>query len=191
MKPNNLAASACLLTLWVTVIAAPSFPVRAVAGVRMPETIAVSGATLKLNGLGVRREVAFFKAYVIALYLEAPTNQGQEAIQADEPKRVVITMLRDVTRDAFVEAIEAGIMRNSASDIPRLRARLDSLEQAVPDLKKGDVLDLTWIPGEGTLVRGQGKNLTIPGKDFSDALLSVWVGPNPVEAALKRSLLGK
>jgi hypothetical protein len=55
---------------------------------------------------------------------------------------------------------------------------------------KGDVLDLTWLPGTGTLVRGRGKSLTIPGKDFADALLSVWLGPKPVEASLKRDLLG-
>jgi hypothetical protein len=31
--------------------------------------------------------------------------------------------------------------------------------------------------------------MTIPGKDFADALFSVWLGPNPVESALKRALL--
>jgi hypothetical protein len=39
-------------------------------------------------------------------------------------------------------------------------------------------------------VRGQGKSITIPGKDFADALFSVWLGPKPVEDALKRALLG-
>ena len=32
--------------------------------------------------------------------------------------------------------------------------------------------------------------MTIPGKDFADALFAVWLGPNPVEVALKRALLG-
>ncbi|MGA2713580.1 MAG: chalcone isomerase family protein [Bryobacteraceae bacterium] len=32
--------------------------------------------------------------------------------------------------------------------------------------------------------------MTIPGKDFADALLAVWLGQKPVEAALKRELLG-
>jgi hypothetical protein len=140
--------------------------------------------------MGVRREIAVFKAYVIALYLKKPTTDARIAIQTDETKRVVITMLRDVGRQVFAEAIESAMMRNSASSMPTLRARLDLLEQAVPDLSKGDVLDLTWEPGAGTLVRGQGKSITIPGKDFADALFSVWLGPKPVEDALKRALLG-
>jgi hypothetical protein len=163
---------------------------RDLSGVSMPETVNVEGKTLRLNGMGVRREVVFIKEYVIALYLEKPTTRGEVAVQSDAAKRVVLTMLRDVSQDMFVEAIESGIMRNSAPDMPRLRARLDQLEQAVPDLKKGDVIDLTWLPGDGTVVRGHGKSLTIPGKDLADAMFSIWLGPNPVEASLKRDLLG-
>lgn len=163
---------------------------REVSGVTMPEEVNVAGEKLRLNGMGVRREMIFFKGYVIALYLEKPTTDAQIAIQADEAKRIVITMLRNVSREMFVQAIESGIMRNSGSEMPALRARLDLLEQAVPDLKKADVVDLTWVPGVGTLVRGQGRNMTIPGKDFADALFAVWLGPKPVEAPLKRELLG-
>ena len=32
--------------------------------------------------------------------------------------------------------------------------------------------------------------MTIAGKDFANALFSVWLGPNPVEKGLKRALLG-
>jgi hypothetical protein len=98
-------------------------------------------------------------------------------------------MLRAVGREMFVEAIESAFIRNSGSAMSTLRARLDLLEQAVPDLGKGDVLDVTWVPGAGTLVRGQGRTMTIPGKDFADAMFAIWLGPRPVEAALKRALL--
>lgn len=156
----------------------------------MPDEISVAGEKLRLNGMGVRREMIFFRGYVIALYLKKPTADAQTAIHSDEAKRVAITMLRNVSREMFVQAIESAIMRNSGAEMPVIRARLDLLEHAVPDLKKGDVIDLTWVPGVGTLVRGQGRNLTIPGKDFADALFSVWLGPKPVEAPLKRELLG-
>jgi hypothetical protein len=163
---------------------------REVSGVTMPTVVSVAGGDLRLNGMGVRKEKVLFKAYVIALYLKRPTREARVAIQTDEAKRVVITMLRDIGRETFIRAMESGIMRNSGPAMPTLRARLDLLEQAVPDLRKGDVLDLTWIPAAGTLVRGQNRTMTIPGKDFSDALFSVWLGPNPVEVALKRALLG-
>jgi hypothetical protein len=99
-------------------------------------------------------------------------------------------MLRDVSREMFVQAVEMGVMRNSGLQMPRLRARLDLLEEALPALKKGEVLDMTYLPGVGTLVRGGDQTMTIPGKDFSDALFSVWLGPKPVSPALKRQLLG-
>jgi hypothetical protein len=163
---------------------------REISGVTVPDQVNVAGGKLRLNGVGVRHEMVFFRGYVIALYLEKPAAAAQTAIQADEPKRIAITMLRNVSQEMFVQAIESGIMRNSAAEMPALRARLDLLEQAVPDLKKRDVVDLTWVPGVGTLVRGHGRNMTIPGKDFIDALLAVWLGPKPVETALKRELLG-
>jgi hypothetical protein len=162
---------------------------REVSGVTVPEAVNVAGEDLRLNGMGVRTEMVFFKAYVIALYLKKPTTDARIAIQTDEARRVVITMLRAVGREMFVQAIESAFIRNSGSTMSTLRARLDLLEQAVPDLGKGDVLDVTWVPGAGTLMRGQGRTMTIPGKDFADALFAIWLGPKPVEAALKRALL--
>jgi hypothetical protein len=73
--------------------------------------------------------------------------------------------------------------------MPALRARLDLLENALPAPRKGNVLSFTYLPGVGTLMRGQGQELTIPGKDFADALLSVWLGPKPIGGTLKRQLL--
>jgi len=85
--------------------------------------------------------------------------------------------------------VETGILRNSSRSMPALRARLDLLEQALPALNRGNVLDFTYLPGVGTLMRGQGKEMTIPGKDFADALFSAWLGMKPVNATLKRELL--
>ncbi len=33
--------------------------------------------------------------------------------------------------------------------------------------------------------------MTIPGKDFADALFSVWLGPKPIDRGLKRKLPGR
>src|ERR1019366_4316846 len=180
------ATFCCVVALSMTDVQASE-----VSGVNMPANVSVAGRVLRLNGMGVRREKVFFKAYVIALYLEEPSTDARVAIQTDEAKRVVITMLRDVGREMFVQAMEAGIRRNSAPAMPTLRARLDLLEQAIPDLTKGDVIDLTWEPGGGTLVRCQGGTMIIPGKDFGDALFAVWLGPKPFDANLKRKLLGE
>ena len=98
-------------------------------------------------------------------------------------------MLRDISRDQFVKALEASILRNSSADIAKLRPRLDLLENTLPAPKKADVLSFTYLPGVGTEMRGGGRELTIPGKNFADALLSIWLGPKPLSGTLKRQLL--
>jgi chalcone isomerase-like protein len=159
------------------------------AGVSMPHVLSVAGRQLRLNGMGVGTK-AFFKVYVIGLYLERPTPDARTAIRNDDAKRIVLVMLRDVSREKFVQAVEKGMMRNSGLAMPTFRARLDLLEHALPALQKGNALDFTYLPGIGTVVRGQGREMKIPGKDFADALFSVWLGSEPSNAALQHQLLG-
>ena len=99
-------------------------------------------------------------------------------------------MLRNISRQQFVQAVEKGMIRNSGVPLPALRSRLDVLERALPALGTGDMLDFTYIPAVGTVVRGQGRELKIPGKDFADALFSVWLGPHADSTALRHDLLG-
>ena len=78
----------------------------------------------------------------------------------------------------------------SGPDMPRLQARLDSFLKAIPDLKGGQQILITYFPGTGTLLRaGRGEEITIPGKDFADALFSVWLGKQPVDDDLKGEML--
>ena len=162
---------------------------RKVSSVNMPEVVTIAGRELHLNGMGLRKEKGFFKVYVVGLYLERPTRDPRAAMTNDEAKRIVLVMLRDVDRDVFVESMETGIQRNSGPQMPALRTRLDRLKRAIPDIKKGNVLDFTYVPGVGTLVRGQGEEMAIEGKDFADALFAAWLGSIPIDRDLKRKLL--
>ena len=187
MKTRNLVAATifcCAAALSVVVV-----PARELSGVTMPEAASVANKELRLNGMGVRKEKALFKLYVVALYLEQPTPDARAAISTDQEKRIVLSMLRGITHEQFAQAVENAILLNSSAAMPTLRARLDLLENALPSPKKGDVLSFTYQPGVGTLMRGQGQELMIPGKDFADALLSVWLGPKPISGVLKRQLL--
>jgi hypothetical protein len=105
-------------------------------------------------------------------------------------KRMELHLLRDVGKDKIIESITEGFEKQSKAQMPQLKSRLDQLAAAVPDLKKGDVLSLTYVPEKGVVVGGAAKETIIPGKDFADALFSVWLGPDPVDGDLKRKLLG-
>jgi len=60
----------------------------------------------------------------------------------------------------------------------------------IPDAKKGSTIVITYVPGSGTMLSTAGERSIIPGKDFADALFSVWLGPSPVDDGLKKGLLG-
>ncbi|HUM09666.1 MAG TPA: chalcone isomerase family protein [Myxococcaceae bacterium] len=168
-----------------------SFPVVAkdVEGTQVPDTVSQDGKTLRLIGGGVRTKW-MFSVYVGALYAEKPTFNAPNLIKSEQMKRMDLHLLRDVGKDKIIESIREGFEKQSKDQMPALKDRLDQLAAAVPDLKKGDLLSLTYVPEKGVVVGGAAKEAVIPGKDFADALFSVWLGPDPVDAELKRKLLG-
>ena len=171
---------------------AAAFPVLAkeVAGVSLPETTTVDGKTLKLNGMGLRKKMVF-KVYVAGLYLETPSRDAATVISSDQVKRMQLSVLRSLSSHQVSEAIEEGFEKNSKANMPALKARLEKLGTMIPNVEKGDQILLTYVPGKGTVVSA--KNVekgVIEGKDFADALFSVWLGPSPVQADLKAALLG-
>lgn len=161
-----------------------------VAGVKVPDTVSVDGKALKLNGAGIRKK-AFFKVYVAALYVETPSKDAATLVSSSQIKSMRLHMLRDVAGPKISGAIVEGFENNSKAAMPQLKGRLDQLAKMIPDVKQGEEIDLTWLPEKGTQVTVRGTNTgTIEGRDFADALFSVWLGPNPVQEDLKLALTG-
>jgi hypothetical protein len=160
-----------------------------VAGVRMPDTVTVEGKTLKLNGMGLRKKVVF-KVYVAALYLETPSKDAAAIISADQIKRMQLSVLRSLKASQVTEAISEGFEKNSKAQMGALKDRLSKFNAMFADVVEGDQILMTYVPGKGTLVSVKGAEKgAVEGKDFADALFSVWLGPNPVQEDLKKALL--
>ncbi|HSS44184.1 MAG TPA: chalcone isomerase family protein [Thermoanaerobaculia bacterium] len=165
-------------------------PAGEVAGVTMAETATVEGRTLHLNGMGLRTKV-IVKVYVAGLYLESPSKDAAVIVSSDQVKSIRLSLLRDVAGAKITEAIVEGFERNSKAQLAALQPRLEKLRAMIPDVVKGDQIVLTYLPGKGTMVQARGAEKGfIDGKDFADALLSVWLGANPVQSDLKKALLG-
>jgi hypothetical protein len=159
-------------------------------GVKMPDSVSVEGKTLKLNGMGLRTK-AFFKVYVAGLYLESPSSDAKAIVGSDTVRRVDLHMKRDISKDKMTSAITEGFERNSKDQMGALKERLDKVNAAVTDLKEGQLFSITYVPGRGTTVKGSGSGeVTVPGKDFADAMFNVWLGKNPVDEDLKKGMLG-
>ncbi|MGE6762078.1 chalcone isomerase family protein [Corallococcus interemptor] len=183
---KTLTAVLLSLTLAAPVMA------KDIAGVKYPDTATVAGKELKLNGVGLRKK-AIFKVYTLGLYVENPTQDATALLNADEVKRVRMFMKRDLKKEQITEAIENGFKKSAGANMPKLQARLDAFKAAIPaEVKEGQELNLTYVPGKGTTVQVTGgQSIDVEGKDFADALFSVWLGKDPVDSGLKDGILGK
>lgn len=164
-----------------------------IAGVSVPDTVTTDdGTTLKLNGAGVRSKFVF-DIYVAQLYLEHPAAAAGEAISADGRKRMVMHFLYDkVEKKKLTDGWNEGFTGNhSPEQLKALQERIDQFNAMFTDAKKGEIIILDYAPESGTKVNIAGvEKGVIQGKDFNDAMLSIWLGEKPVAKDLKAELLG-
>ena len=166
-----------------------------IEGVELEPTAQVGGQLLQLNGAGLRTR-AFFKVYVAGLYVPQKSNSAAALLAQKGPRRVAITMLRDVDADTFSTAVSDGLEANhTPQQLAGFKAQIAMLQanlKAIGVARKGRLIHFDFSPEGGTriLVDGQQKGSAIPGHDFFTAVLRNWIGENPVDAGLKRRLLG-
>lgn len=164
-------------------------------GLTLPRRIELHGATLVLNGAGIRA-VAWFKGYVAALYLAAPAATASEAVAVPGPKRIRMHMLQDAPAAEFVKAVHKGVSRNVEPDeLARLEDRLRAFEAIVDGIgqvRRGDIVDLDLDPARGLrmLHNGTPRGEPVRGGDFYAALLLSFVGQRPYDRKLRDGMLG-
>lgn len=163
--------------------------------VKVPDTAQVGNTTLQLNGAGLRTKF-FFKVYVGGLYLEKKVHTAAEVLADTGPKRVAMFWKMDVDnsdiQDGFKDDFDANIspseMKTLAPQLKRFMAVFDKFKE----VKEGDVIDLDYVPGEGTHILLNGKEMDhIAGADFYRALLRVWFGDHPADDDLEKGMLGE
>ncbi len=167
-----------------------------VAGVKYEDAAELAGSRLALNGAGIRTKV-IFKVYTAGLYLPKKAATPEEALAQAGPKRISLTMLREVDADEFGAAFTKGIEENNdAAALARLAPSIQRMNRIFAEHKKlatGDTIAIDWVPGAGTQIRvkgvAQGDPIREP--EFYTALLRIWLGPAPADRSLKEALLGK
>lgn len=162
------------------------------AGVSLPDQVTVGGKTLVLNGMGLRKKMVI-KVYAAGLYLEERSADPAVILGSSSTKRVVMHFLTGMaTKSKMDEAWREGFEANSPDTYPALADRVTTFMGFFGDMKDGDEIVLTVVPGAGTTaaLNGQDKG-TIAGDDFGAGLLKVWLGDHPPSQDLKAGLLGK
>lgn len=164
-----------------------------IAGVKVPESVKTdSGVALSLNGAGIRSKFVF-DIYVAQLYLEHPASEAKGVIAIDGCKRMVMHFLYDkVEKEKLTDGWNEGFIgNNSPEQLKGLQQRIDQFNALFTDARKGEEIILDYTPTGGTKVNIAGvEKGVIPGKDFNDAMLSIWLGEKPVSKDLKAKLLG-
>lgn len=165
-----------------------------IAGVKLDDKVTLGGQELILNGAGLRTKV-FFKVYVAGLYLAQKQATTQGVLAKNAPRRVQLTLLRDLSSEQLLEALHTGLTDNNTQAeldvIKREVEQLTAIFGALKEAKKGEVINLDYTPEAGTRIALNGVHRgTIAGEAFNRALLKVWLGDKPVQADLKKALLG-
>ena len=165
-----------------------------VAGVKLADSIHLGSRDLLLNGAGVRTKL-FFKVYVATLYLAEKQTAANAIITDENPQRVALHMLRDLSDEkllhAFNEAIEANHTKMEMTMLDAPLKQMTGIFHLVKEVKAGDVITLDYLPDSGTQISVNGvARGTIAGNMFHRALLKIWLGEEPVQADLKLKLLG-
>lgn len=164
-------------------------------GVKVEDSASVAGTALALNGAGTRYK-AIFKVYVAALYLGKKASTPDEVVGQAGPKRLSVTMVRDIDAAELGKLLTRGIEDNMGkAAMSKLVTGLVRMGQIFSDQKKmvaGDNFLIDWVPGKGTVITVKGVVQGEPFKEpeFFTALMSIWLGPAPADHKLKESLLG-
>lgn len=151
-------------------------------------------ADLVLNGAGIRNYL-FFDIYRVALYLPQRQSDARQVLHDELPRRVRITLLRDISAERDVEFLMAGLEdNNSAEELAAIQAPVEqflNIIRRMGKVPKGHVVQLDYQPTVGTRIWLDRRLLgVVPGAAFNRSLLKIWLGENPIAKDLKRALLG-
>ncbi|MGC1174050.1 chalcone isomerase family protein [Polaromonas sp.] len=171
-----------------------------IAGVKMEDQIDLRGSKLVLNGAGVRYK-AVFKVYAAGLYLPKKSDTPEEALSVSGPKRITITMLREIDSNELGKLFTRSVQDNAPkSEMSRLVPGLIRMSEIFSNCKKlaaGDNFTIDWLPGTGTVLtvntpnKCPQHNEPFKEPEFFNALMRIWLGPVPADWKLKDALLGK
>jgi len=188
---RKTALLTAMLTAFAMFALAPIFNLYAgtLANVNLPDTVQAGSTTLMLNGMGLRTKF-MVKVYVAGLYLAQKSSDPQAILKADAPKRIVMHFVRDVSKNQLTDGFTESFENNTPDAAKTLKPDIDRLFAALESVKDGDEIVFTYLPGTGTSLAIAGKDkLTIAAPAFSEMLFSVWLGPKPPNAALKKGIL--
>ncbi len=180
-----------LVALVLSLLALSQLHAGTLNNVTLPDTAQVGTQTLVLNGMGLRTKF-MVKVYVTGLYLPQKSSDFNAILKPDTPKRIVMHFVRDVSKSQLADGFTEQFDANTPDARKALKPEIDRFLAALDPVKDGDEIVITYLAATGTSLTLAGKDkLTIAGPDFARVIFSVWLGPKPPNAGLKKGILGQ
>lgn len=160
-----------------------------IAGVRVPSSVSIGKDQLALNGAALQERFVF-DVTVVSFYTGKPVRSTDEAVRANAKKHLQFHLLRNLSRAQLHDVIRQGLGMGLGNRVEPLKPHVDRFLAKLPSVKRGDVMSITFVPGEGTTLRINGKpRITIEDEAFAEAIFGVWLGPRPIDRYVQRNLL--
>lgn len=195
LRRATLAASLSAFLLSATQLQAAE--AMQIESIHYAPTTAVAGDSLTLNGAALRKKL-FFKVYAAGLYVKTPTQDVNAVMNETGAARVRLGLLRDVSGESFIEALDDGLKANLTPKKEQAVAKeldeLRTLMKQIGDVKVNDLVDFDYVPNKGTMVSLNGKPVgqTIGGgRALYNAVLAIWLGDKTIDNTLKSGMMGQ
>ena len=191
---RSLSISVALLSGFIlfTVVSPARFVAQAVEldGVQVPTTLQVDVKTLHLNGYGLRTySILGVHIYAASLYLERLSTNPEAIIRSPETKLLMVRFEHDISIDQARDAWRTALDNNCFAPCQLDPADVQRFLSQVPAMHAGDNFNLLFGESSATVsVNGQQIG-TITRRQFAEAILATFLGPNPASPKLKRELL--
>ena len=187
---------ALLLVSLTLALAALSAHAASMEDLQFDDQARIANRELVLNGLGIRK-LFIFKAYVAGLYLIEKVNTGQAALNLAGPKRIQMRMMMEVgpkdIKQALIDGMRKHVTEAQWAAMQDRVAQFSAIIDSAGAARVGDSINLDYIPNQGLLlsVNNVPKGGAIPGQDFYNAMMEIYVGEDPVDTRLRGGLLGQ
>jgi Chalcone isomerase-like len=194
MNPRFFTAARRVCAALLLVAAFNTWAAR-IADLSFDDRLRLADTDLVLNGVGLR-SVAWLKGFAAGLYLAEKASAPDKVLALAGPKRLQMKMILDVETKEFIKAFDVSLNRNNTeAERAGMKDRVGQFNrnlEAIGKVRKGDVVNLDFIPGQGLIVsvNGTPRGRPVEGVDLYAGLLKIFLGERPVDQKLKAGLLG-
>lgn len=163
-----------------------------VGDAQLPDSWALEGQPLVLNGAGLREYGAFrVNVYAAALYLSQQQKSLEAILKADTPRVIHLKIFRGASREDSIKAWGHYFDANCKAPCKIDKTALDAFNALIPPSKAGDTQTYIFRGGQLELLNNDVKLGIVKNAEFANLVLSTWIGAVPTTEALKRALLGE